>query len=193
MQSRDLVDALSCKNPFTIEILIGVGDGAGVNVEASLSGKEGGQARTRCRADAHSNPRLQNAIALSNNAQPRVNDCLVQWMGNRSDQLGGGAARKLRIRIQRQHVADVLEGFEPPRLDGERIEVAGQKLIQVKQLSALAFPSHPDSLPHIEDSVAMQEDKAPALLRSVFDIKFANELDRKVDERMGVPGARLGD
>ena len=44
-------------------------------------------------------------------------------------------------------------------LDGECIEVAREKLVQVEELAALALPAHPHALPRVVNTVTMQQKK----------------------------------
>src|ERR1700678_2886932 len=89
-----------------------------------------------------------------------MDDGLVQRMCNGADQTGCGTARELGVRIKREYVADLAQQINSTRFDGEGVEVAGQQLVQVKQLSPLAFPAHPNAFAHVEDAMTMKKNEA---------------------------------
>ena len=69
VQDVDLIDAFAGKDSLAIKVLVGVGDGAGIDVEAGLPGVDGRQARTRGRVDTDADTRLQDAVTLGHDAQ----------------------------------------------------------------------------------------------------------------------------
>jgi hypothetical protein len=67
VQNADLVDALAGEDAFTEEVLVDVGDGAGVDVEAGFAGvgRRGGSAKQTI---ADTDAWLQDAVALGDDA-----------------------------------------------------------------------------------------------------------------------------
>ena len=70
-----------------------------------LAGEDGGQARARRGLDADADARLQDAVALGDDAQLGIDDGLVERMRDGADQACGGAARKLRVGVEGEDVA----------------------------------------------------------------------------------------
>ena len=67
----NFIDSLAGKNALAKEILVGIGDGARINIESALAGVDGGQPRARGGLDGDADARLQNAVASGDNAQLR--------------------------------------------------------------------------------------------------------------------------
>src|SRR6516225_9471855 len=98
-------------------------------------------------------------------------------MRDRTHHAGGRAARKLRIGVESQNVPDLRKHVEPSGLDGEGIVLVHQKLVEVKQLAALALPAHPYSLAHVEHAVAMEEEKTAGVGRCIASVQFIDEMN----------------
>ena len=84
----------------------------------------------------------------------------------------GRTARKLRVGIERENVADLRKNVEAAGLDGKCVVLADQQLVQVEKLAALALPAHPHSLAHVEDAMAMKEEKAAVFGRCVAGVQI---------------------
>ena len=124
MKRGDFIDALAGEDAFAVEILVGIGDGARVDVEPALAGVHSGEPRAGCRIDADADARLEYPVSLDNDSQLGVNDGLIERMGDGADELGRGTARQLRVGIQSENVADRAERFESAGFDGECVEFA---------------------------------------------------------------------
>src|ERR1700761_3746019 len=74
VEYADLVDALAGEDAFAEEVLVDVGDGGGVDVEAGFAGVEGRETGARGGGDADADARLQDAVALGDDAELRVDD-----------------------------------------------------------------------------------------------------------------------
>src|SRR5271154_639228 len=147
MQNAYLVDALSREDAFAKEVLIDVRDSARVDIEASLTGVERCKAGARCRRNADPNTRLKNAVACCDNTEPRIDDGVVQRMGDRANHARSSTARELSIGIQGDDVSNPLQSLDWSGLDGKTVEGVKQEFVQVEQLSPLPLPTHPDTLP----------------------------------------------
>src|SRR3989442_5827491 len=149
---QDAVDDLHFINPFSredslsVEVLINIGDGPRVNIESGLSGIDVRQARARSALYAHPHTGLKNAIARDHDVLLRINDGLVQRMRQGADQALGAATRQLRVGVKSDDESYFWKDREITCLDRETVIVASQNLVQVHQLAALTFPSHPDFL-----------------------------------------------
>ena len=60
------------KMPFAEEVLVGVGDGGGVGIDAGVAGVEAGEERAGGAGHGDADARLQDAVALGHAARARV-------------------------------------------------------------------------------------------------------------------------
>ncbi len=183
-QSIDIIEALSSENAFVVEILIDVRNGAGVDIEAGLTGVNAGKAGAAGGLNTDADTRLENAVAFRDDIALRVDDGTVQRMRHGADHALRGAARKLRIGIEREHVADVRQAGEIARLHGKRIERIAKEFVEIEQLAAFAFPAHPGAFARIVDAVAVKQIKAAVAFVAVLAIQTFNELNGKIDARI---------
>ena len=91
------------------EVLVGVGDGAGINIKATLAGVDRSKPRAHCRLNGNRDARLQDSKTRSDDAALGVDDGLIEGMGDGADQAGRSAAGKLRIAVERENVANAVE------------------------------------------------------------------------------------
>src|SRR5712692_7545373 len=83
-------------------------------------------------------------------------------MRHRAHQLAGGPARQTRVCIERDHVADAVGRVRSFVTGSEErgIRRASQQAIQLAELAALAFPSHPFPLAFVPKPPPMEEEEA---------------------------------
>src|SRR6516162_7571615 len=67
VQGVDLVDAFASEDAFAVEVLINVGDGSRVNVEAGLPGIDAGESRLGRTLHADADTGLKNTVTRSDN------------------------------------------------------------------------------------------------------------------------------
>ena len=132
MENADLVDAFACEDALAEEVLIDVGDGAGIDVEASFAGVERGKSRARCRSDADTDAWLQDAVPSGDDASPGVDDGLIERVGDGTDHACRGGAGKLCIGIEGNDVTDVGEHVQRAGFDGEVVFGVQEKFVQVE-------------------------------------------------------------
>jgi hypothetical protein len=108
-----------------------------------------------------------------------------------ADQFRRGAARKLRVGVQGENIANLARSFETAGFDGERVEVADEELVQIQEFASLAFPAHPHALSCVEDATAMEKEEGAAFGRGVFGVEFVDKLDGKFDKRVRVVFVRF--
>src|SRR5271169_2200788 len=75
------------------------------------------------------------------------------------------------------------ENREITHLHRETVKLATQQLIQIEQLAALAFPSHPSSLAWVVDAVAMEKEKRSHVFPGVSFIELADQCRTQSHER----------
>src|SRR5262249_20481516 len=103
---RDVVNSLAVKYSLAEQILVNVGDGPAVRIDAGAIGedprKTGGSGAGQCDADA----RLDNRVATPAIASFRIELHAVQRMRDGFDQSASGSEGKLRIGVERQNIAN---------------------------------------------------------------------------------------
>ena len=165
----DVVDALADERAFTEPILVDVGHGARVGVDAGVAAAQPRVAAAVAAGQTDTDARLQDAVALGHDraviaaAEARP----VQRVRHRRDELRGGVARQLRVGVQRDDVAntgqragvahDVRESLARARL-----RLAAQQRIQVGELAALALMAHPYPLARIPAARSMEQEEGVA-------------------------------
>ena len=192
VKDGDFVDAFAGEDAFAEEVLIDVGDGAGVDVEAGFAGVEGRKAGARCGGDADADAWLEDAVSLGDDARAGVDDRLIERVRHGADHAGGGAARKLGVGVERDDVADMLQGVEWAGLQGEAVVLVQQEFVEVEELAALALPSHPDALAGVEDAMAMQEEEGSSLCAGILGVQMFDAV-RPPAGRVGWSLRRVGE
>ena len=193
LERIDVVDAFAGVRAFAEQILIDVGDGRAVRIDARHAGEDALEQRafaTDGQRRRHS--RLQYGVAFDDAARGRVEARMIERMRELADQASHGFSRQACICIERDDVANI-------RRNGQRAPVsmnvvsrcATQQLIQLMQFAALALPAHPLLLPFAPDTAAMQHIETLALRGSaVHAIETGDAVDRDLQQR-GIVGSVL--
>src|SRR4029079_491763 len=156
-----LIKPVSGKAPFAEKVLVDVGYGRRIRVDAGVAGvgpreERAGGARRRP-ADA----RLQDAVAFRHTPGDSVEARLVERMRDDADETPGRVARQSRVRVERDAVADRGEHADITDLDREAgVGGAAQQPIEFFDLAALAFPAHPRVLAFVPLARAMEQEEA---------------------------------
>src|SRR5262245_22823472 len=80
-----IVDAFSSEDPFTEECRVNNRYSACIDVEAGLAGVDTCETAARCRVDADTDTRLQDAISGNHHLRYGVDHSLMERVGNRAD------------------------------------------------------------------------------------------------------------
>ena len=123
MDGVDLVDAFAGEAAFAVEILIGVGDGAGVDVESGFSGVDGGEAGAGGALDADADAGLQDAVTGDDDVFLRIDDGAIERMGESSDHAMRGSARKFGVGIEGDHELNARKNRGVADLDRESCRI----------------------------------------------------------------------
>ena len=116
----------------------------------------------------HSDSRLKYAISGNHDVLERIDDRLIQRMGDRSHHAVRRAPGQFGIGVERNHEADLGKNREIADLHRKTVVLAAQELIQIEQLAALALPSHPSFFARVVDPVAMEKkERAHILSRNI--------------------------
>ncbi len=189
-----VVDALADERALVEEVLVDVGDGARVRVDAGVVRAELGIARAVGARQVYGHARLQDAVAVGHDLLALVVVRAVQGMRQRADELAGRVARQLRVGIQRDHVLHLLQ--HRGRADDQReslARAAAQQLIEVAELAALALIAHPEALLRIPAPRAMQEEErlgatgvlaAGGRARAIFLVEDLDARARQAEQRL---------
>ena len=140
-----VVEALAGEDPFGEQVLVGVGDGRGVGIDAGMARVQAGEQRPGRAGECHAHAGLQDAVAVGDPAEPRVERGAVQWMGNDADQLPRDVARQPRVAVERDAVPDGRQDRHVADVDDEAgVGGAAQQAVELLDLAPLALPPHPE-------------------------------------------------
>ena len=195
LERVDVVDALARIGAFAEQILIDVGDGRGVGIDAAHAGEDALEQRAlpadrQRRRDA----RLQHRIAFHDPAGGRVEARPVERMRHLADQAAHRVARQSRVGVERDDVANIggRDGRPGADVDEGGVGRAAQQPVQFVQLAALALPADPPRFAFVPDATAMQQQKAVAARRrAIAPIETRDAFRRRGDQRrvaLGVLG-----
>ena len=160
LERVEVVDPLAGEASFLEQVLVHVGDCRGIRVDPRRTGEDPLEDRsTLLGRKRRGDPRLQHAVALDHPTCRRVEGWLVEWVGNRPDELPDSAAGQPRVGVERDHVAHV--GRRDRRRSFGRQDAgrgrAAQQCVQFLELAALALPPHPATFGLVPRSLSMQE------------------------------------
>ena len=141
MKGVDIVNSLAHKAAFAEEILVGIGDGARIDVEGGIGREDGCQPRLSCRLQVHAGLRLQDGITALQLFPRRIEDRAIQGVRERADQFSRRVAGKLRVGIERNYVTHVLEQRKVADFHGKSVVLAAQKAVEVEQFARACAPS----------------------------------------------------
>ncbi len=149
LEGVDVVDTLAGIGPFAEEVLVHVGNGGGIRIEAGRTRNDSLKERALApRGKRRRDARLQHRIALDHATGDCIESRAIQGVGQFPDQSSRRATRQPRVGIERDHVAHV--GRHAVRelvcSDEARVGCAPQESIQFVKLAALSLPAHPPTL-----------------------------------------------
>src|SRR5687767_6069712 len=100
LKSVDVVETLACETAFAEEVLINVGEGGRVGIDAGITRKDLHKLRTRSTRQRDTDARLQNTVTVSNAIVICIDAWFVEWMNRRADELPRNIPRELSVRIE---------------------------------------------------------------------------------------------
>ncbi len=160
-----VINPLADKRPLLEHVLVNVGYGVGVGVDAGLAGEEPCESGPARAGYADANARLKDAVSLGHAPELLVIVRAIQGVSHRSDKLPRRIARELRVAIQRDHIP---HGFQIVGCADDRVEPAllpAERPVEVLELASFSFPSHPDVLAGVPAPIAVEQEKAALSLR----------------------------
>ena len=187
-EGRDVVGALAGEDAFAEQVLVHVRDRAAVDVDRGIARVEPGEQRPRACLGRDLDPRLDEGVAFRHTAvgaELRV----VQGMQERAEQPMRRAGREDRVRIGRDDGGCANQAISLARTHGKGRAVSrGDKIVELRQLAALAFPAPPDAVGRMEAPCPVQEHEGPEV--GVAVVQAVDPCAQRVEDR-GVRGHRV--
>ncbi len=160
LEGIHLVNPFSNERAFLENILIHVGNRPRVRINARVAREQPDEPGSSGARQTHAHPRLQNAVAFGNNSAHGIEPRPVQRMRQRSDKLTGGIARQLGVGVERD---DIFDGGQNCGLADDLGKAfpttAAEKGVKFRELSALAFVTHPQAFSGVPAARAMKQEK----------------------------------
>src|SRR5689334_9360830 len=97
-------------------------------------------------------------------------------MGQGADHAMRASARQLRIGIEGDDKPDALKNLQFANFYREAIVLASEQPVQIKQLAAFSFPTHPRLLSRVVHAVTMEHEKLSCPPAGIFAIEVTYEL-----------------
>ena len=196
LEEIHVVDPLAAIRSFTEQVLVHVGDGAGIRVHA-VGVREHALEQRAFTAGRHRrcDPWLHNGVAIDDATGVRVQCGTVERMGHLPDQAFRGSPRQPRIRVENNDVADAARHNRSAPADRSKRRVGGtaKQSVQLVQLPALAFPSDIGALPWVPQPAAMQQQEPIAIgSRSVAPVQRGDSIGRRCQQRFVTRHALVG-
>ena len=141
-----VVDSLAHERAFFEDVLIDVGYGVCIGIDAGLAGEESGESGAAGTGDADADARLEDAVSLGHAAELFVKVRTVQGVGHGADEMRCGISRELSVAVQRDYISNVLQCFGGADDGVEAASFSAQSAVEVFEFSSLSFPAHPDVL-----------------------------------------------
>ena len=155
------VEALADEAALPEQVLVDVGDGGVVGVDADVVAVQLAEARLEGGGEVDADSRLQDAVALRHHAQLLVEVRRVERMSDDADQPAGRIAGQRRVLVQRDDVHDLLqEGRGGGHVHVGGVGGAAQQLVQLVDLAPLPLPAHPAALAGVPLPVAVEDVEA---------------------------------
>ncbi len=175
LEGIDIVDALADIGALVEQVLIEIGDGPRVRVDARFPAEQPRIARAVGAFQAGRDAGLKNAVAIDDPVRQGGMAGAVERMGHGADQLASGIAGKLGVAVQRDHVDDVRQRREIPDDPREALSPLGlrpatQQGVEVGELAALALMAHPAALLGVPAARAVEEIERRALTAQVAPV-----------------------
>ena len=117
LEGVNIVETFARVAAFTEEVLINVGDGGRVRINARVAGEDTRKQRARGARQRDADARLQNRVAFRDAPLLFVVARAIERVRDRADETTRHIARQLRVGIERDDVANIGEKFPICRHD----------------------------------------------------------------------------
>src|SRR5262245_33248774 len=140
----DVVKSFAGEDTLAEQVLVRIRYGGRIRVDPRVSGVQPREQRPGGAAERDADARLQDAVAGSHPSALGVELRAVERMRDDTDQIPGRVARQPRVAVERDAVADLRQDAQLAHGDDEAgVGCAAQQAVELLDLPALAFPSHP--------------------------------------------------
>ena len=187
-----VVEPLAHECAFAEQVLIGVGGGRAVGVDAGVPAVGAREQRSRSARHGHADARLQDAVALDHAAERDVVARAMQRVLDHTHQLAGGVPRQTGVAIEHDAVLDLRQhaGVTDARREA-RIGGPPEQSIELLDLAPLALPRHPHAFARVPPAHPVVEVEAVLGLGRIAFVQRLDAGDRGGDHR-SVARQRLG-
>ena len=176
----DVVDSLAGIGPFPEEVLIDVGDGRRVRVDAGRTRRQALEERALAAGQGRGHARLEHGVALDDAIRARIEPRMIEGMRHRANQALDGAPRQPCVGVERDDVADSRKAA--PAVGRKVVSSrSAEQAVQLVELPALALPPHPRALALAPEAPAVEQEEplAAVLGRTVASIQTRHALTRR--------------
>jgi hypothetical protein len=163
-----LVDPFPDIRTLAEKVLVDVGDGGGVRVDATRAREDALEKRAfTIGRERRCNTRLKHGVPLNDSADTRVKPRPIDGMCQGADQSAGGPPRQPRVGIKRDDVPDARRKERCATTRWQKGGVCGtaQQTIQFLQLPPFAFPPDPLPLALVPAAPTVEQEEALATVR----------------------------
>ncbi len=189
LEGIDVVDPLPGEAPLAVQVLVHVGHGRRVRIDARMPRVDGGEVRAIGARQRHADARLEDPVAAHDTPARGVVHGAVQRMRQRADEQRGRVRRKDRVGVQGDHVAGRPDRLHVADDHRERVaRAAPKKAVELGELAAFALPPHPDALLLVPPARAMEQIERVVRAGGVALVQRAHALDRGGHDRVVVVG-----
>ena len=184
-----VVDPLADERTFLEQILINVGYGAGVWIDARLAATELRVTRPVGTGKTDRHARLQDAVSVDHELPGRVVARAIERVRHGAGKLPCGVARQQRVSVERNHVLDLRQCARLAYDPGKLLRPAtAQDCIERRQLAALALVTHPETLSRIPAARPVKQEE---MVGSVTRIGAPVLQIQSRDKLLGPPQQRV--
>ena len=144
LESVDVVDTLAGETAQAKKVLVHIGHGSRIGVDAGRAREDPGKPRAYGTSQTQADARLQHAVTFHDPSLGGIETRPVERVAQRGDEPARRLARQFGVGVQRDDVADrgdLVQVAADRRVTG--IARPAQQAIEFAQLAALAFPPHP--------------------------------------------------
>ena len=160
LEDIHIVDSLADERAFLEPILINVGDGVRIRIDAGVAPVQSRIPRPVGAGQAHGHAGLQDAVTLADPLPALVVARPIQRVRHGAHQLPRRIAWQLGVSVQGNDVLHIQQNRGITDHPREAIlSVAAQQCVQVGQLATLALVTHPDLLLRIPAAWAVEQEE----------------------------------
>src|SRR5688572_7522298 len=171
LEGVDVVNPLAGETAFAVKILVHIRDCSRIRIDAGVTRVNGGEPRAMRARQRHANSRLQNSVAARHAAGARIDLCMIERMRNRTYQKSRAAWRKDGIRVERDDVANFPQRGRLADYRLERSRLTADESVEISELSAFPFPTHPHAFLLIPQARSMEQEECVVGCGCVIEVE----------------------